>query len=169
MFLRNTDEIPPERTLVTWQCLYSRHLRDQLRTRLYGVTSQQTAPYPVQGRSTGYSDKSSIDGTHTSVNGMCFRVNFTGSDSWGSQDDEGAWVGLLGMLTEGEVDLMVCHPTVTVDRRAAVLFLHPTLQSWYSSWCKSDSRFGSKTSRNQTNGRTMLKHHENWKVVLLHK
>jgi hypothetical protein len=78
--------------------------------------------------STGYND-----GTHATVNGMCFRVEFTASDSWGSQDDEGAWVGLLGMLTEGAVDLMVCHPTLTADRRAAALFLHPTLHSWYSS------------------------------------
>lgn len=64
---------------------------------------------------------------------MCFRVEFVGSDSWGSQDDEGAWVGLLGMLTEGAVDLMVCHPTLTADRMAAALFLHPTLHARYIS------------------------------------
>jgi hypothetical protein len=69
--------------------------------------------------------------THVSVNGMCFRVEFLGSDSWGSQDDEGAWVGLLGMLAEGAVDLMVCHPTLTTDRTAVALFLHPTLHTRY--------------------------------------
>jgi hypothetical protein len=54
-----------------------------------------------------------------------------GSDSWGSQDDEGVWVGLLGMLAENAVDLMLCHPTVTADRTAAAMFLYPTLCSRY--------------------------------------
>jgi len=64
---------------------------------------------------------------------MCFRVVFVESDSWGSQDDEGVWVGLLGMLSEGAVDLMLCHPTVTADRTSVAAFLHPTLHSRYAS------------------------------------
>ena len=64
---------------------------------------------------------------------MCFRVVFVESDSWGSQDDEGVWIGLLGMLAEGAVDLMLCHPTVTADRTAVAAFLHPTLHSRYAS------------------------------------
>jgi hypothetical protein len=66
---------------------------------------------------------------------MCFRVELVGSNSWGSQDDEGVWVGLLGMLAEGAVDLMVCHPTLTAQRAGAALFLHPTLRSRYISQC----------------------------------
>ena len=64
---------------------------------------------------------------------MCSRVVFVESDSWGSQDDEGVWVGLLGMLSEGAVDLMMCHPTVTADRKTVATFLHPTLHSRYAS------------------------------------
>ncbi|XP_021931955.1 glutamate receptor ionotropic, kainate 3-like isoform X3 [Zootermopsis nevadensis] len=60
---------------------------------------------------------------------FCNRVEFVGSDSWGSQDDEGVWFGLLGMVAENVVDLMLCHPTVTADRTAAARFLHPTLDS----------------------------------------
>ncbi|PNF26908.1 hypothetical protein B7P43_G15113 [Cryptotermes secundus] len=58
-----------------------------------------------------------------------FKVEFIGSGAWGFQDDEGVWVGLLGMLAEGAVDLMVCHPTLTADRTAVALFLHPTLHT----------------------------------------
>ena len=64
---------------------------------------------------------------------MCYRVEFVGSDTWGSQDDEGVWVGLLGLLAEDEVDLVLCHPTVTNERSAAGAFLHSTLHSRYSN------------------------------------
>jgi hypothetical protein len=33
------------------------------------------------------------------------------------------------MLSEGAVDLMLCHPTVTADRTTVAAFLHPTLRS----------------------------------------
>ena len=54
-----------------------------------------------------------------------------GSDTWGSQDDEGVWFGLLGLLAEDEVDLVLCHPTITIERAATVVFLHSTLHGRY--------------------------------------
>ncbi|PSN32527.1 hypothetical protein C0J52_24777 [Blattella germanica] len=60
-----------------------------------------------------------------------FRVEFVGSDTWGSQDDEGVWVGLLGLLAEDDVDLVLCHPTISAERTASAQFLHSTLRSRY--------------------------------------
>lgn len=86
--------------------------------------------------------------THVSVNGMCFRVEFVRSGSLGSQDDEGVWVGLLGMLAEGAVDLMVCHPTMTAERTGVALFLHPTLHTRYiSQWAWNIAHIGGRIHR----------------------
>ncbi|KAJ4443322.1 hypothetical protein ANN_04990, partial [Periplaneta americana] len=66
---------------------------------------------------------------HVLMDLLQFKVEFVGSDTWGAQDDEGVWVGLFGLLAENEVDLVLCHPTVTAERSAAAYFLHPTLHS----------------------------------------
>jgi hypothetical protein len=73
------------------------------------------------------------DWTFGNTSELHFRVVFVESDSWGAQDDEGVWFGLLGMLADGALDLMLCHPTVTADRTMIAAFLHPTLHSRYVS------------------------------------
>ncbi|XP_068084991.1 probable glutamate receptor [Anabrus simplex] len=58
-----------------------------------------------------------------------FKVAPVGTDSWGFLDDEGVWTGMMGLLVNNEADLVLCHPTVTVERSTAVSFLQPTLST----------------------------------------